>query len=197
LLLTRILAILVFPAIGMVAAAHHPLFKLLLSEKWLPSGSLYMLAAPAAALQAMTAFSGAFMMALGRTDIQLRLNTEFCIVFALALLAFTRLGIAWAVVAYTLTVFLYFPRFLMLTLPHLGCRPFTYLRIIIAPILVTIACTILYIDASRALHANDWLCVLLAGGIAVLGMTTAALTQYRTLFNEIVTFDAIEVFNPL
>ncbi len=192
LLLTRIQAILIFPAIGMVATAHHPLFELFLSKKWLPSGSLYMIAAPAAALQAMTAFSGAFMMALGRTDIQLRLNTEFCIFFAAALLVFTRFGIAWAVVAYTLAVFFYFPRILMLTLPRLECPLSDYLRTLAVPVIVTMVCIMLYINTTQSLAPDNWIRVLLGGGIAVLGITAGALTQYRTLFNEIVTFDTVE-----
>ncbi len=192
LLLTRIQALLIFPAIGMVAAAHHPLFELLLSKKWLPSGSLYMIAAPAAALQAMTAFSGAFMMALGRTDIQLRMNTEFCILFAAALLVFARFGIAWAVVAYSLAVFCYFPRLLMLTLPRLECTPFTYLRTLVVPVVITTVCVMLYVNATEPLPADNWIRLLLGGGIAVLGMTAGALIQYRTLFNEIVTFDTVE-----
>jgi PST family polysaccharide transporter len=193
LLLTRIQAILIFPTIGMVAAAHQPIFKLLLSDKWLQSGTLYMIAAPAAALQAMTAFSGAFMMALGRTDIQLRLNAEFCAIFAVALLILSRFGITWAVVAYSSTVFLYFPRFIMLTLPRLDCSPGTYLRPIIAPIIITGICILTYVNVTRSLNAGEWTCLFLSAGIAILGVAASALLQYRSLFHEIVTFDKVDL----
>ncbi len=192
LLLTRIQAILLFPAIGMVAAAHEPIFKLLLSDKWVQAGTLYMIAAPAAALQAMTAFSGAFMMALGRTDIQLRLNTEFCILFAAALLVFSRLGITWAVGTYSIMVFLYFPRFIMLTLPRLNCPRTAYLRVIVAPIIITMTCILAYFDVTRFLVASEWGYLVLSGGIAVLGIVASALAQYRSLFDEIAMFDEAE-----
>jgi PST family polysaccharide transporter len=189
LLLTRIQAILLFPAIGMVAAAHEPIFKLLLSDKWLQSGILYMIAAPAAALQTLTAFSGAFMMALGRTDIQMRLNTEFCALFAAALLVFSGFGIIYAVATYSIMVFLYFPRFLMLTLPRLDCSRTAYLRIIIAPIAITMACIITYVNLTKSLIATDWTYLLLSGGIAILGIAVSALVQCRTLFDEVAMFD--------
>ncbi len=190
LLLTRIQAILLFPTIGMVATAHEPIFKLLLSDKWLQSGTLYMIAAPAAALQAMTAFSGAFLMALGRTDIQLRLNTEFCAFFAAALLIFSRFGITWAVAAYSIMVFLYFPRVIMLILPPLDCSRSSYLRMIIAPIVITMVCIMAYVNMSRSLiMSSDWTYLLLSAGIAVLGIAASALAQYRSLFDEITMFD--------
>ena len=189
LLLTRIQAILLFPTIGMVAAAHEPLFKLLLSDKWLQSGTLYMIAAPAAALQTLTAFSGAFMMALGRTDIQLRLNTEFCALFAAALLVFSRFGITWAVATYSIMVFLYFPRFIMLTLPRLDCPRTAYLRVNIIPIVISMLCIMTYVNVTRSLPDSDWTYLLLSGVIAFLGIVASALAQYRTLFDEIVMFD--------
>ena len=192
LLLTRIQAILLFPTIGMVATAHEPIFKLLLSDKWLQSGTLYMIAAPAAALQAMTAFSGAFLMALGRTDIQLRLNTEFCALFAGALLVFSRFGITWAVATYSIMVFLYFPRFIMLVLPPLGCSRTAYLRMSIAPIAITTVCIMMYLNVTRSFIASDWTYLLLSAGIAVLGIAAGALAQYRSLFHEVAMFDAAE-----
>ena len=64
LFITRVLATLLFPVIGMVAAAHQPVFKILLSEKWSMSGDLFVLLAPACALQAVAALSGTVRMAL-------------------------------------------------------------------------------------------------------------------------------------
>jgi O-antigen/teichoic acid export membrane protein len=189
LLLTRILAIILFPTICMVATAHGPIFKLLLSDKWAQSGTLYMIAAPAAALQALTAFSGAFMMALGRTDIQLRLNTEFCILFAAALLIFSGFGITYAVATYSILMFLYFPRFIMLTLPGLNCSFASYLRAIIVPIIVAMACNMAYLNVTRSLITSDWMYLLLSGTIAFFGIATCVLLQRRPIFDEIATFD--------
>jgi O-antigen/teichoic acid export membrane protein len=192
LLLTRIQAILLFPVIGLIAAAHEPIFKLLLSDKWLQAGTLYMIAAPAAALQTLTAFSGAFMMSLGRTDIQLRMNTEFCVLLATGLLLFSKLGIACAVATYTAAVFLYFPRFITMMLPRLECARLDYLRVIVIPIFVTVGCIAIYTTMSKALILSDWEQVLLSAGVALFGIAVSALSQYRSLFDEIATFDEAE-----
>ena len=192
LLLTRILAILLFPAIGMVAAAHEPLFKLLLSEKWAESGRLFMLAAPAAALQAATGFTNSFMMALGRTKVQLRLNAEFCILMAAALLVLSWLGITWAVLGYSAAVFLYFPRFMALILPQLECSRAAYLRVLIVPAAITLACVLLYTDLTEILALGDWQRLFLGGGISLLGIGAGVLAQYRFLFGEAALLNKVE-----
>ena len=54
LLLSRVLAICIFPVMGMVAIAHEPVFRLLLSDKWSASGELFMIVAQPSALQSVT-----------------------------------------------------------------------------------------------------------------------------------------------
>jgi O-antigen/teichoic acid export membrane protein len=81
LLFTRVLAMVVLPAVGLVAVASDPVFHLLLSKKWGQAAPIFVLIAPAAALQPVTALLGTFLMALGRTDVQMRLAWQFAIVW--------------------------------------------------------------------------------------------------------------------
>ena len=180
LMLTRVISILVLPAMGLVAAAQEPAFRLLLSEKWYASGMLFMLAAPAAALQAVTAFSAAFLMAAGRTDIQLRRNIEYFIVLAVTLALFAPHGIAWAVVGYSVSVFVYFPRYTQLVLQLLDCRLMPYLGALFAPVPVTAAGILLY-EVFAAPLDGDWARLFAGGAISVSAIAMAALLQCRTL----------------
>ena len=110
LVVTRILTILSFPTVGMVAAAHKPVFKIMLSDKWAASGHIFMIVAPFCALQAVTAVGGTIRMILGRTDIMLRTTVESNFVAILILLVFVRFGLNWTAISYNVASLLYFPR---------------------------------------------------------------------------------------
>ena len=83
---TRGLAIIVFPTVGMVAAAHQAVFDLLLSTRWESAGYLFMIVAPAFALQVVSAIGGTVRMVLGRTDIMLRTTVEVGVIRLITLL---------------------------------------------------------------------------------------------------------------
>jgi PST family polysaccharide transporter len=185
LLLTRLLSVFIFPAMGMVAIAWHPVFTLLLSDKWLHSGAIFMLAAPAAALQTVTTLRGTFMMVMGRTDVQLRSNIEFFSILIVALLASVHFGIEWAVVGYSCAVFLYFPRSMALILPLIECRPMAYLRAMAVPVAVAMACAVAYTEINQLLSPGDWVQLFIGGGFGVLGIAASLLIQYRPLSLEI------------
>jgi len=85
LLFTRVLAMTVLPAVGLVAVASEPIFHVLLSKKWGQAAPIFVLIAPAAALQPVTAMVGTFLMALGRTDVQMRLAFQFAAVWLVGL----------------------------------------------------------------------------------------------------------------
>ncbi len=185
LLLNRILAIFVFPAMGMIAAAHLPVFEFLLSDKWKASGDLFMLAAPACALQTLTGLSGTIMMVLGRTDLQLRQTAEFVGCWVVGLLCAVWFGIEWAAVAYNVVVFLYTPRLLHFILPLLQCSRMAYLRTLFIPAATTLACVCFYEGLSHSIVTGMWPQLLLGGGLAVGGIAGAALLQYRLLLAEV------------
>jgi PST family polysaccharide transporter len=149
LVLSRLLATIVFPIMGLLAAAHAPFFAFLLSSKWADSGVLFMLVAPASALQAVTALVGTVRTVLGRTDLQLRISIEFACVWLVALLVSVSYGLEWAAMAFNAVVILYTPRALMLTLPLIGCSLLAYARTLIRPALVTAVCIIGYQQLSH------------------------------------------------
>jgi PST family polysaccharide transporter len=104
LLLTRTMAVVIFPVMGMVAAAHGPVFDLMLSAKWHASGDLFLAVAPIGALQAVTALGGTFLMASGRTDIQMRAAAEFGVLWVAALVVSVWFGVSGVAMAYNLGV---------------------------------------------------------------------------------------------
>jgi PST family polysaccharide transporter len=184
LLLTRILATVIFPGVGMVAAAHAAVFKLFLSDKWIDSGTLFMLAAPAAAFQAVTGLRGTFLMIIGRVDIQFRSAIEFFLLLAVFLLAFIWFGIKWFVIGYNCAVFFYFPRSMMMALPHIGCTLMDYTRAMVLPAIVAGGCIALYEGLNAFFGPGDWGQLFLGGGLGVLGIAAGILVQYRPLKDE-------------
>lgn len=184
LLLTRVLAILLYPSIGLVAAACHPVFTLLLSEKWAQSGLLFMIAAPAGALQAVTGLRSTFLLALGKTQQQLKTTLEGSLIQVFALCASVYFGVTWVVVAFTVATFIYFPRAMTLMLPLIECSFVQYLRTMFWPVLTTITAVIIY-DATVAMVVlTDIEQVLLGGTLGCLAMLTSIIPQYNILKTE-------------
>jgi O-antigen/teichoic acid export membrane protein len=184
LILTRGLAVLGFPLIGMVAAAHDPLFKLLLSEKWAVSGELFMILAPVSALQQLTALSGTIALVLGRTDIQLRTSAEFGIIWLAALLTSVWFGLQWTAGAYTCAVILYTPRSLMFGLRLLQCSALLYASVLAIPTLVTFACIAAFWELSRLLSWGGWAQLYGAAAFFIVGVVVSALGQRRAFLEE-------------
>ena len=185
LFLTRILSMVAFPAMGLVAAAHQPFFTLLLSEKWQLTGELFMIAAPAAALQTVTSLCGTFMLIAGSANTQLRSTIEYFVVMLTALLATVSFGLKWVVIGYSLSVFLYLPRSLYLILPRLECGMWAYVRVMILPAAVTLFCIFLYAKADLNMEMNDWMRIGLAFSLGVFALGAGALLQFRYLLSEI------------
>ena len=184
LLLTRVLSILLYPSIGLVAAAYHPVFTLLLSEKWAQSGHLFMIAAPAGALMAVTGLRATFLLALGQTQQQLRTTLEASLVQVFALCVSVYFGVTWVVVAFSVSAFLYFPRAMMLMLPLIECSFAQYLRAMFWPVSTTIAAIVMY-DAIVAVSVlSDVQQVLVGGILGCVAMASSIVPQYGILRNE-------------
>jgi PST family polysaccharide transporter len=187
LFLTRGLAILAFPVIGMVAAAHHPVFKLLLSEKWQQSGELFLILAPASAAQQLTALSGTVTLALGRTDIQLRTTLEFGIIWIGALLTSVWFGLEWAAIAHSCAVLIYTPRLLMRALPLIDCPALLYAETVIIPVIVTLACMVVFFELNRVMLLGELAQLCLGATLVILGIIASAVAQHRVLRQGIIT----------
>lgn len=181
---TRGLAIVVFPAVGMVAVAHQAVFDLLLSAKWAPAGDLFMVVAPACALQAVTAIGGTVRMVLGRTDIMLKTTVEFGVLWVIALLLSVWFGLEWTAMSYNLAVLLYTPRSLMLILSIVGGTLLSYFRVIAVPIVVTLVCVAAFRQVTQGGVVGEWAQLLIGGTLAVAGIVASALAQRESLWTE-------------
>lgn len=185
LVLTRALAVCTFPMIGMVAAAHHPVFKLLLSDKWQQSGELFLILAPASAATQLAALNGTVALALGRTDIQLKTALQFGLIWIASLLVSAWFGLEWLAIAHSCAVLIYAPFLQMRTLPLIDCPILLYAQAIITPVVVTAACMIIYFGLNRIMLLDQLTQLGLGATLAVLGIAASALAQRRVLLKEI------------
>ena len=186
LLITRILAILVFPALAMVAAAHHSVFAIILSEKWSQSGTLFMILAAGGAVQAMTALGGDIMLVLGRSDLRLRTTIEFSLIWLVTLLlsvTFFR-DIRWAAIAYSCAVVLYAPRTLSIVLSLISCPFRQYMEAMAVPALVCPAAILLYMEIVQVCEPSQFVDVAVAATLTLVTMAVCVLIQLRLLRDE-------------
>jgi PST family polysaccharide transporter len=181
---TRVLAIIIFPTLGMVAVAHVSVFTALLSEKWSQSGTIFMILAMAGAVQAMMALGGDIMLVLGRADLRLRTTIEFGLLWLCALLLSVFFGIYWVAVAFNCAVVFYLPRILWLILTLIQCPLKLYLEAVIVPILVTLASVGLYLEVAKAFDLHQHADIGLAALLTVAAVILSALMQLRWLSDE-------------
>ena len=185
LVLTRLLAIIIFPAMAMVAAAQQPIFHLLLSPKWAESGQIFALAAAATAVQAVTALNATLMMVLGRTALQLRVATEYFIIWAAGLLVSVWFGLTAVALAYVLIVLLYVPRSLSLTLPVIGCSYMQYFGTMLLPAGFALLLAFLYHAMILPIEMNEVLQIAVAVGFGLIALLLSVGLQYRSLMADI------------
>lgn len=188
LMTTRILSILIIPAIGMVAVAHEPVFKVLLSEKWALAGVIFMLTAFGGALRAVTGLTGVVMMAMNRVDIELRTTFEYSILRAVLILSAVHFGIEWVAIAFSLSGALYLPRLLQAILPILNCKIIDYLKQLFVPILVTLGFIMIYEIFINTGVYGDWSKIFMAAGLSITGIALSTAVQIKSLRKEIKVF---------
>ena len=183
---TRMLAIIVFPAVGMISAAHEPVFNLLLSKKWASSGHMFMIVAPACALQAVTAIGGTIRMAVGRTQMILWTTIEFGVVWLITLLVAVRFGLEWVAISYNMAALLYWPRaFMLLDQPIVGGSLLSYFRALAGPLVITSLCIGIFEQLVHAWVFTEWSQLFLGGFIAIMGILAGALIQRSILLREL------------
>ncbi len=185
LLLTRILAIVIVPGMGMVAAAWRPAFTVLLSEKWMQSGQVFMLVSCACTIQAIMGLCGTIRMVLGRTDYQLRATVETGVLWVVTLMISVWFGLEWVGAAYSIVFTLYAPRTLMLTLPLIECGYGAYWRAVLVPVSATAAGICLFTALQAALGLGNIAQLAMAGAIMFLCMGSSGVLQLRRLKEEV------------
>ena len=176
-LTTKVLALLFFPAIAVAAAANGPIFHVLLSEKWSHAGIIFMLVAPAMAIQCVSNSIVVFLMALGRTDIQVRLATLTALLWLAAMLASIWFGIDAVAISYSICIILMLAWTLRHALPILNCSASTYLQGLRGPIVVAAIDTALYYFGSAQLQNNNWWQVGLATAIVAVSLLASFALQ--------------------
>ena len=185
LIITRILATIIFPAMGMVAVAHNAVFTLLLSDKWQESGRIFMLVAAVTALQAvMNLLCNTVRMALGHTGNQVRQTIEQGIIWIITMFSTIWFGLDALVISYSVVFLLYSPRILMLTLPFIDCSFKDYINAIVTPIIVTTVCIIIYIALLDMFQMSIIIQFAAATALAAVGIMASLLLQYSVFRNE-------------
>ena len=178
---SQVIAIFVVPVIGMIAVAHEPVFRILLSEQWVHSGEIFMLIAPMAVVTCVTALRGTVVMALGRTDIIVRQAFEIAVFSILALCVAVSYGLE--VVAMTLTAvnLIYTPYALSKVFPLIGLNLKKYVCVIYMP-LATTSCSIFsYLYLIDLYQFTDVYKFILAIGLGVLALVLGAGLQVKSL----------------
>jgi len=181
LLITRVLASVVLPAVGLVAVASEPVFHLLLSKKWGQAAPLFVLIAPAASLQPVTAVLGTFLMALGRTDVQMRLAAQFAGMWLFGLMLSVWYGIEAVAAVYSVCAVGFSVWSLRVCLPLLNCSFAMYARTLLWPLATTASAILLYRSVSSASPAHELMNLAFAAMLAITAGGLALLAQRRDL----------------
>ncbi len=186
LFLTRAMAIVVFPSLGLLAVAHEPFFRLLLSEKWAAAGTTFMLVAPAIALQTVTSLRFTVAMAAGNTGVLLRNSVEGGIVWILFLLgAVWGGGMIWVAATFTLAALLYLPRSIHITLKTVDCPTPVYFRALAVPTIVTASGVTAYSLIQPLATTEPWTQLGLALLLLLACSALSAALQIRVLMTEV------------
>ncbi len=185
LFVSRCIAIIVVPPMTMVAVAHEPIFRIVLSEKWTQSGVVFMFLAPSAIISCLTFLRNTVFMALGRTDILVRQSLEITVLILGALCIFVFHGIEAAALSVTLVNALYTPYILKKLFPLINLGFPAYLSVIYIPITTSLTCVFVYLFLIDffALDAIYKFIVAIALGACAFGLSTA--TQYSAIMKEV------------
>jgi O-antigen/teichoic acid export membrane protein len=184
LILTRLVATLAFPTIGMIAVAHDSIFGVLLSKKWAESGDLFMMLAPVSALQAITAIAGTFVLSIGRTDIQIRWTTECGIIWLIMLIAAVWSGLDCIAIAQSALAVLYAPRLLALMLPLMGCDRVSYGKALLTPVMASLLGMGGFIAIINSTHLGQFAQFCLAAALAAGCVALSVFFQRAALVGE-------------
>lgn len=185
LFMTRIIAITVIPIIGMIAAAHKPVFSILLTDKWEQAGYIFMIMAAGSALQAATALRNTVAMAMGRTDIILKQSIESSVLWLLAIAFGAFWGLEWIAAGIMIITFLYFPRSIYLIFKLIDLPINLYLAALITPTIVTLFSICSYIILA---NISGWGTIALFFSAIFLGITAffmSIICQYKPLKEQL------------
>jgi O-antigen/teichoic acid export membrane protein len=181
LLLTRVVATVILPSVGLVAVASEPIFHLLLSKTWSQAIPIFVVISPAAAWQPVTAIVGTFAMALGRTDVQKRLAMQFAAAWLIGLMLSVGYGIEAVAATYSICAVVFALWSLRVCLPLVSCSLTLYGRVVLLPMTLTACAILLYRMVSSTAPEHEVFSACLAGALATIASTIALIAQRREL----------------
>ena len=136
---SRALAAFIFPPMAVLSVASTPFIHVFLGERWLPAAAMFAVLAPVGALQAVSGLNGPLLMAVGRTDLRLRLTWEFTLLWVVAVPFLAMQGVYAVAIGYSVIFLLYLPRTLQLFLRPIEASIRDYLGAISIPIAIAFA----------------------------------------------------------
>jgi PST family polysaccharide transporter len=170
LIASRGIASFVFPPMALLCVASAPFIHVFLSERWLPAAALFSILAPIGAFQAVAGLNGALLMAVGRTDLRLKLTYEFTVIWVVAVPFLAIHSLRAVAVGYAVLYGLYAPRLLQLFLRPIATSLQVYAAALSIPFAVSCGMAGLYL-ATTALAPT--LSPLARIGLAACGVLVA------------------------
>jgi PST family polysaccharide transporter len=192
LIASRGIASFVFPPMALLCVASTPFIQVFLSDRWLPAAIILSIFAPVGALQAVTGLNGALLMAVGRTDLRLKLTYEFTLIWVVAAPLLALQSLLAVAIGYAALYALYAPRLLQLFLRPIGTSIRTYLGALSIPFSVSCALIAAYIAVNAVLPAlTPWLKVGLAAGEILVGYAAIGWLLRGPLASDLRTLRAL------
>lgn len=145
----------VFPGMAAVAVSAHACFDLLLSPRWSEAAVIFMLMAPAGALQTVTNLNGVLLQAIGRTGTRLRLTVEYAIIWIIAAPILSMFSLYAVALGFSVFYLLYLPRLLHLYLDPIRCSLLDYAKSLAGPTALSIALIVLHLALKAAFHLES------------------------------------------
>jgi len=107
----RLLALIIFPVMALLAASSESVFTVLLSARWAEMGSIFSFAAAGVAIETVSSPGGGVFMAANRTGIRIRMAVERLLVLLICLVIAVPFGFEAAVLARSIWAFAFIPRY--------------------------------------------------------------------------------------
>jgi PST family polysaccharide transporter len=196
LIASRGIASFVFPPMAILCVASAPFIHVFLSERWLPAAILLSVLCPIGAFQAVAGLNGALLMAVGRTDLRLKLTYEFTLIWVVAAPLLALQSITAVAIGYAVLYGLYAPRMLKLFLRPIAASIRVYFGALSVPVAVSCGLVVIYLIVNMALpNLQPWAQIgvaaveVLAGYAAIAwilrGLLIADLRTLRTTFSAV------------
>src|SRR4051794_30545870 len=120
-------------------------------------------------------------MALGRTDVQMRLAGQFAAVWLAGLMLSARYGIQAVAASYSICTVLFSLWSLRVCLPFVACPITAYARALLWPMTLTASAVLLYLILSSTNPDHDVIDVCLAATLASIAIAISLIAQRRDL----------------